>query len=205
MFRVILAAAALLLAAPAASAAAPFPGDLAVTAEHVSFLEDDVADTYGHVNLLGLELATPLAPGVDLVLGLAYGSADGNPHYLDPTFTATEAAEATLIPMTMGFRTDLSRMPHLRFLLSAAYQATWVEERYGFEESGLCHGLVLGMGPEWNLADGRWGLGLDVRWRGGSGELGRGYDRHTFNTGGFSVRAGLHRRFGAATSEGGRS
>lgn len=195
----------LLLAALAGGAAAeiaPMDIEATVSWERLGFLDDDTADTYGHADLVGVELAVPLARAAQFVLGAAYGSIDGSPHYWDPTFTGG-SVEATLVPLTLGFRTDVSGVRNLRYHFDAAYQATWVEEGPGDADSGFCHGLVFGMGPELLLGDGRWGAALHARWRGGSGDLGRGYERHVFNTTGFSVRLALHRVLGRA-DRGGR-
>ncbi|HPF36315.1 MAG TPA: hypothetical protein P5571_12315 [Candidatus Krumholzibacteria bacterium] len=196
----------LLLACALAGAAAaeirPLDTDVALSWERLGFLDADVSDTYGHADLLGLEIAVPLAPAAQFLMGVAYGTMDGDPHYDDPTFTSGRV-DATLIPLTLGFRTDISHVRNLRYLFDLSYQATWVEEGQDDADSGFCHGLVFGMGPELLLDDGRWGLGLNARWRGGSGDLGRGYQRHVFNTTGFSLRLSLHRLLGHGP-EGGR-
>lgn len=176
--------------------------EAALTVEILGFLEDDIADTYGHVVLPGVEIAIPLSPRASMICGAAYGTAEGSPYYDDPTFDHGPPLKTTLVPVTLGVRVDSSQNRRFRFHMTAAVEAIWVREELEENDEGFCLGFAVAAGPMWRSDDDRLGLELTARWRGSSGDIGSGNDRHTFNTTGIGARLGLSYRFG---TQGGRS
>jgi len=185
----------------------PLPAgyDITATCELLSFSETDISDTYHHIAMYGVEAIVPIAPSVSVIISGAYGKAGGSPFFDDPTFDAENINSVTMAPFSLGFRTNVSQNDRLRIYLTGAVQATWVQEEYDRVDDGLCYGFILGYGPEWRSSDDRVGVSVLARWRGGSGDLGRGEQRHGFNTTGFSLRLGVGYKFGVKSSTGGDS
>jgi hypothetical protein len=186
----------------AAETTTSFSGmDMGLTYEFLSLTESDIEDTYGHISLFGLEAAVPIGINTSVILNGAYGQTNGNPFFDDPTFTGPADQTVKISPFSLGFRSNVSQNDRLRIYISAAFQATWIQEETIETSEGFGYGFIFGYGPEWRSQDDRLGISMLAQWRGGSGDLGRGYESHTFNTTGFSMRLGVTYSLGNQSGE----
>lgn len=162
------------------------------------YSEDDLRDTYDGMWEYGIRFSWIAGRRTWFYLAAQYGRDSGNPYYDTPEFEGFEAAHLRTIPLQMGFRWNGSQKSTLRFLIGAALQLVWAQERYphvlasgldGIQtDSGWCPGFRLSLGPEWRLGGGNRGIGLEVGFSRCGGDIGRGGTKHALGMTSFDVQ-----------------
>jgi hypothetical protein len=152
------------------------------------FVDDGMSDAYTSIPIVQTGLTMDLGPQLQFLLGAGYGSTTSDLK-IDDTFDGTQELKLRVVPLQMGFRTNMTALRSFRVNFGAYFQAVWLEETapyfqtYPYLETGsstdTCwgHQILMSLGPEWRLDDEKWVIGFEALTGIGGGNLNAMYER----------------------------